>query len=191
MLNFKIADFPIAKRTINILLKAGIETLEQLEEKTVSELMDLPGMGKTSLGELRLFLSQSGFKLKKAAPAPKKGPKYDPRAKEILVNLVGSRVNNWAVEIKLANKLIELLGYDTMVRAKSPRQVDSLFYFFSGGQVAPWAEEYFKQFAQFKIVEPVRVEEEKKEEDKEPAFYTPKKSKPKTLQEFLNGIQSK
>jgi len=188
MLDFKIADFPIAKRTINILLKSGIETVGQLEEKTVADLMEIPGMGKTSLGELRLFLSQSGFKLKKSPPRPKKELKYDPRAKEVLLRLVGNRVNNWAVEIKLANKLIDLMGYDTMSRAESPRPIDSLFYFFQGGQVAPWAEEHFKKFAQFKLIEPAQEkQEEVKEENKTPFEYVIKKGKPKTLEEFLNG----
>jgi len=184
MLDFKIADFPIAKRTINILLKSGIETVGQLEEKTVADLMEIPGMGKMSLGELRLFLSQSGFKLKKAPPKPKKELKYPKETKEVLSRLLGARVNNYAREYDLCGKLINHFGLDTMMNFEMHPNKETLLYYFSGGQISPWVDTYAKQFMRVTLVK-APIVEEKVEEIIEKVEYVPTARKPKTLAEFL------
>lgn len=183
-----VGKFPIATRTINILRGAGIESTEDFSNLTLAQLKDLPGLGSKLLTELRLFLKDAGVKLKKAE-AKQTTPKYPKETKEILKNLLGERVNNYAMEMKRCGLMILHFGVETMEKFQVHDGKDSLCYYFSGGKISPWVDNYAKQFMTFRMSEKVPLTQDADDElenDKAlPAEFVPIKTMPKSLADFL------
>lgn len=63
-LEMTIEELDLSVRSYNCLKRAGINTLEQLTEKTEDEMMKVRNLGKKSLEEVTQKLHELGFNLK-------------------------------------------------------------------------------------------------------------------------------
>jgi hypothetical protein len=68
-LTLPIEEMKLTVRAYNTLKRDGINTIEDLIERTEVDLKDLPGLGPKSLGEVKLKLAGLGHQLKAAADA--------------------------------------------------------------------------------------------------------------------------
>lgn len=57
-----IDELPLQTRTINALKKQGIETLEELADKSDEELADIKNLGEKSIVEIKKLLKKEGFR---------------------------------------------------------------------------------------------------------------------------------
>lgn len=153
--NIQIENFPIVKRTINLLKNEGILSGDDFANYTKKNLQEIKGLGAAGLSELLFFLKGAGIKLKKAEKVEKKAPKWDPKTREILLRVQKGIINNYAQEQQMMGKLIDKFGVETMERVSVPAtcQPPTVRYFFSGGQIAGWAHDYIQKFAPIRIIE--------------------------------------
>lgn len=195
LFNLETKDFQISTRTKNILLKNNIEKLSDFESLTIKDIKNLKGLGASAISEVREFLSFHGVKLKvvKAPKKEKSERKYSKNTKEILVNILGDRVNNFSMNMKMCGKMIEAYGEETMRNFKVHDNINNLFYYFSAGEISPWVDEYVLKFAPIKITESQIEEPQKEQEIQKPierVEYIPmaQPQKPRSLSEFLSKI---
>jgi len=181
-----VSDFPINNRTKNALQKAGIETVEDLKEKTFKELKAVKGIGKDAALDLRQFLSEAKISLKRAVAAPKE--KVDPALRGQAWNVVaklldGKELINKSLEYRVSLELIERYGYEEMMRVKLPPHVTSLIYLRRG----EWISDFVAKFQPMRLAEVQLPQKEEKVVEKiEKIEYRPlTKQKPKNLTEFL------
>ena len=60
--NIAIEELPLQTRTINALKKHGVDTLQQLSEKSDEELADIKNLGEKSLSEIKKLLEKEGLR---------------------------------------------------------------------------------------------------------------------------------
>jgi DNA-directed RNA polymerase subunit alpha len=60
----KVEDLKISKRTLNALIKNNIKTVAGILRKSEKSLLDLEGMGKTGVNEIKKALKEKGLELK-------------------------------------------------------------------------------------------------------------------------------
>ncbi len=190
-----VADFPISKRTINLLSSIGINTSEDFINFTLQDIKAIEGLGATLVTELQLFLKGAKIKLKKSPPKERKAPRWDPETKEIMLYVLGGQVSNYSIEMQKCGALIEKYGKETIKNSKIPEKVQppTFRYFFTGGLIASWCDNYFRQFAQIRLKEaPVAalkdtgIEEEPVKVVNAPEVpYVPREKAPSSLADFL------
>lgn len=185
-----IEIFPISGRTITALKKAGITKASDFQNYSATDLKKIEGLGPVLLLELKDYLKGAKIKLKKREPAAKKERKWDPRAREVALMIQKGQIQNYAQDCKMAGMLIQKFGWEWCMRVELPPHIQppTLRYFFSGGQIAGWVEDYFGRFAVMKLVEEEKVvePEPQKEYNLGPApEWKPSVQVPKTLGEFL------
>lgn len=193
LFTLKVEDFPLDTRTINILLAAGFKTAEDFRNVTLAQISSLEGLGAKRVLEVRTVLKGAGIAFKREIKE-KKVPKWPKETKEILIKILGPRMNNYAENFRLCGMMINEFGVDCMRRFEVHPNVDSLRYYFSGGQIAPWASEYAQQFMVWDL-----AEEREEVVDKRPVIqyteeelnYKPIVSAPKTLADFLKSRNGK
>lgn len=191
-----IGNFPISKRTINLLQSAQINTSADFSNFTLQDIKALDGLGAVLLTELRLFLREAGIKLKKGPVKEKKLPKWDPETKEIMLHVLDGQVSNYAIEHQKCGQLIERYGKETVRNMKIPERIQppTFRYFFTGGMIASWCDEFFRKFAPVRLIEAPKIDLEEAggvEEVLELAnapevVYVAKKKAPSSLADFLN-----
>jgi DNA-directed RNA polymerase subunit alpha len=64
VLKTRIEDLPFSSRTTNILSEVGIRTLGGLSRKKESDLLEIKGVGKKVIQEIKKALAEHGFLLK-------------------------------------------------------------------------------------------------------------------------------
>ena len=187
--------FPISAKTKNALIKAGIKNSDDFANFTLVQLNEIEGLGPVLLLELKTFLKGAKIKLKKREAKEKKVPKWDPETKEIMLHVLNRQVGNYAIEYQKCGQLIEKYGAETVRNSRIPEKVQppTFRYFFTGGMIASWCDNYFKQFAPIRLLETPKIDLEEAggvEEVLELAnapvvVYEPKKKAPSTLADFL------
>lgn len=185
-----IEDFPINGRTKAALTKVGIHKASDFINYSAADLKKIEGLGPVLLLELKDYLKGAKIKLKKREPAAKKAPKYDPATKEIMLNLLQGQVTNFGMDMKYTGLLIERFGAETVRNACLPPHIQPprLNYFFTGGRIAAWCDQYFAKFAPIRLVEEEKVDKEPEVEYSGPApEWKPKERVPQTLMEFLKS----
>ena len=73
VLGLPLADVTFSQRVRNALQKLGLATLGDLVQRTEEELLEIPNFGKTSLREVKEFLTSKGLNLASGgemAPTP-------------------------------------------------------------------------------------------------------------------------
>ena len=65
-LEMTVEDLELSVRSLNCLKRASINTVEELTQKTEDEMMKIRNLGKKSLDEVKLKLSQLGLSLREA-----------------------------------------------------------------------------------------------------------------------------
>ena len=186
----KVKDFAISTRTINILTTAGYKDANDFNGVTMREIMALEGLGPILGVELKQFLKGAKIALKREERV-KQEPKWPKETKEILIGLLGPRMNNYAENFRLCGIMINEFGIDCMKKFEIHPGITSLRYYFSGGQIAPWASEYAQKFMTWKLVEKEKevVIDSKPEVEytEEELNYKPIPAPPKTLADFLKS----
>lgn len=184
IIELSVSDLPVSARIKNSLIKGGITTVEQLQQKTLKEISATKGLGKDSLTELLFFLKNANIKLKKEEKVKKEKCPLFPQAKEVVVTLMKGRPFNWKDEIGFAKRLIQVYGYDAMMRVEIPPRVTSLKWLVSG--IGAWGDKHVYDNIGPTLVESEIPKEKILEEEKvELIEYKPLENKPKTLKEFL------
>jgi hypothetical protein len=187
--------FPISAKTKNALIKAGIKNSDDFANFTLLQLDEIEGLGPVLLLELKTFLKGAKIKWKKREAKEKKAPKWNPETKEIMLRVLDGQVSNYAIEYQKCGMLIEKYGAETIRNSRIPDKVQppTFRYFFTGGMIASWCDNYFKQFAPIRLLEAPRIDLEEAggvEEVLELAIapvvvYEPKKKAPSSLADFL------
>ena len=187
LFDLSINSLNFSNKVRNALIRNGIEKFYDFEKFTIKEISMMDGIGKASLSEIRETLKLNGIKLKKNAveKKEKKERKYSENTKEILINILGVRINNFALNMKMCGKMIEAYGEETMRKFKVHDNIDSLFYYFSNGEISPWVDQYVLNFAPVQIIEKIEEIKINKEQLVEKVEYIPMSKKPKSLSEFL------
>ena len=194
--DLSVGDFPIATRTITILEREGISRASDLQNYCAKDLDEIDGLGIIGLAELKTFLKGYGIKLKKSPPKEKKAPKWNPQTREVLLIVQKGEIENYSQDMKRCGMMIERFGVETMMNLEFPKTTDcrNLRYFFSGGQIASWVDNYVRQFAKIRLADPgpTAVEEALPSEPDskksgEPVVYNISPKQPKTLSDFLKG----
>lgn len=190
-----VGDFPISKRTINLLASIDIHTSEDFINFTLQDIKAIEGLGATLVTELQLFLKGAKIKLKKSPPKEKKAPRWDLETKEIMLFVLNGQVSNFGIEMQKCGQLIEKYGAETIRNSRIPEKVQppTFRYFFTGGRIAAWCDNYFRQFAPIRLKEaPVTVlkdaggsEEPISIPNAPEVAYVPKEKAPSSLADFL------
>ncbi len=181
LFDLPISQFPLSTRCINILKNAGYVDEGSFRNAKESDIKNLPRFGPTLLAELKLFLLGRGIKLQREKKE-KKGPKYDPRARDVVKALLPKGEINFSREVPIAGKLLEIYAYEDLLRVKLPSHVSTLAWLYSGRD--GWADRFVSSFAPMRLVESEPVV---KKQEELPEFIQEYKrvEKPKTLEEFL------
>lgn len=176
-----IKDFPISNGTKSRFISAGFLTEDDFRDKFLEDLLDLDGVGKGSLLEMREYLhSKFGIVLKRK-PKAKKVKNF--KQAQLVVNHLLSHVKKpyWARELPLADKLLTIKDLQFWLGVKPFQYTQSLNYYLSDN-----GRNYIKQFLpliSFETPEDRKEEEQQVEEVelKELSYLVPK-----NIRDFLN-----
>jgi hypothetical protein len=177
-----IEDFPISNRTKNTLKKAGYSTELDFKEIFLEDLESIDGFGNKGIVEIRDYLYSKFGIVVKHKPKEKKINNF--KETQCIVNKFLNHCDNifWPREIKMAKTLIDLHGYQTLLRVKPLTKVNTLsFYLTANGK------KYITQFLPAIQIQEGGVSRNKpiEEEKEEVVIINSPEHKPKSIRDFF------
>lgn len=126
-----IASLPISKRIKTALENAGFKFIDDFKGKTLDDIKKVKGIGSTGQVELREYLhTKYGITFK---PAPKQKTTKNFKNSQQLVSyfLKDCKKILWGKEIKTADQLISIYGFELLMSIKLSKKIFSLSFFFT------------------------------------------------------------
>lgn len=183
MIDVLVKDMMLSTSIKNILNDNGIYTLQDLVGKEKEDFLEMHGMGKTKFMELKEYLF---FKHKVRIKARKKDkkPKLHPDSLRVAQHFLGHKnpkdVENWPLQMKHADLLIQMYGAESLLKTKPNTKAYSIYFYLTkfGGQ---YLEKNKPKIVS--VIQKTPVQQEVVESSDENIDYTP--LKPKNIKEFL------
>jgi hypothetical protein len=130
-MNELIEDFPISKRVKTALKAAGYICADSLRNKYAEDVKDIDGLGQKGWLELREYLYNKYRITFKPKPKPKKTKNFL-QSRQLVEHFFGKNAKIfWGKEIKVADQLISIYGFELLSSIRLNKKIYSLSYFFT------------------------------------------------------------
>lgn len=187
--NLDISELAIEPKVVNLLKANNIKNVSDLIEKSDKELLEIPRLGLTKVGDIKFALIAKGLKLKKHIK-PKKEFFKTPKEKELALNLVKRFLTwkeseiHWGNELRIA---YILLNKEPLVsEIDLPFKINSLAFFLTENGKQQLKQAISKRRAAFILSELSINDKAKNVELSEEKFGEDIVAPIKSIKDFLN-----
>ena len=184
-----INDLPISNRTKNCLIKNNCNTCSDLMNLTLGQLKLTKGLGASGITEIRdILFGRYKFTFKAEKKEKKKKIANFEGARKIVSHLLDKEkvAINWAMQLPIADKLIQIYSVEDLLSVKPLDGVYSLKYYLAWKGKEHLDKNIIKKVSKVEKVEAYQDEQvnlpEEETEEYQPAE---RKEKPKSFRDFL------